>query len=65
MLSGLAGRGRTIGAAAQARAITEGAARLQAAFPELTVSGEDDAIVLVGRVSREDARLRWIGSLLR
>jgi len=65
MLSGVAVRGRTIAEAAQARAITEGAARLQAAFPDLTVSSEDDAIVLVGRISPEDARLRWIGSLLR
>ncbi|RZF60752.1 hypothetical protein EWE75_21290 [Sphingomonas populi] len=65
MLSGLAARGRTITDAARHRAITEGVARLQAAFPELAVSGEDDAIVLVGRISPEDARLRWIGSLLR
>jgi len=65
MLSGLTGRGREIAEAAQRRAITGGVARLQAAFPELTVSGEDDAIVLVGRISPEDARLRWIGSLLR
>ena len=65
MLSGLAARGRSIAEAAPRRAITEGAARLQAAFPELTVSGEGDAIVLVGRISPEDARLRWIGSLLR
>jgi len=65
MLSGLAGRGREIAEAAQRRAIAGGVARLQAGFPELTVSGEDDAIVLVGRISPEDARLRWIGSLLR
>lgn len=65
MLSGVAARGRTIADAARRRAITEGAARLQAAFPDLAVSGEDDAIVLIGRVSPEDARLRWIGSLLR
>lgn len=65
MLSDLAARGRTIAEAAQQRAIAGGVARLQAAFPELAVSGEEDAIVLVGRISPEDTRLRWIGSLLR
>lgn len=65
MLSGLAARGREVAAAARRRAIGRGAARLQAALPELAVSDEEDAIVLVGRISPEDARLRWIGSLLR
>ena len=65
MLSDLAARGRMNGEAAQRRAIAEGVARLRSAFPELAVRGEDDAIVLTGRISPEDARLRWIGSLLR
>ncbi|MDF0486787.1 hypothetical protein PX554_01490 [Sphingomonas sp. H39-1-10] len=65
MLSGVAARGAAIGEAAERRAIAEGVARLQTAFPELAVRGEADAIVLAGRISREDARLRWIGSLLR
>jgi len=64
VLSGAAARGRAIGAAAQGRAIVTGAARLQAAFPEARVQTEGDAIVLTGRIDPEDARLRWIGSLL-
>ncbi len=65
MLSGLAARGVAVGDAAQHRAIAAGVERVQAAFPELTVSGTDDAIVLAGRISPDDPRLRWIGSLLR
>jgi hypothetical protein len=64
VLSGVAARGRAIGDAAQRRAIDTGAARLQAAFPEARVQAEGDAIVLTGRIDPEDARLRWIGSLL-
>lgn len=65
MLSGLDARAQAIAAAAQHRAIGDGVTRLQAAFPDLAVDGEDDAIVLTGRISPEDARLRWIGGLLR
>jgi len=64
MLSGVAARGRDIAEAAQHRAIVEGAARLQAAFPQAAVATESDAIVLSGRIDPGDARLRWIGSML-
>lgn len=65
MLNMLAARGLAAGDAAQHRAIVDGVARVQAAFPELVVSGVDDAIVLTGRIAPDDPRLRWIGSLLR
>lgn len=64
MLSGVVARGRDIAEAAQARAIAQGTVRLQAAFPELAVTAQADAIVLTGRIDPEDARLRWIGSVL-
>lgn len=64
MLSGVAARGRDIGAAAQRRAAAAAVVRLGTVFPDLAVSQEGDAIVLVGRTSPEDARLRWIGNVL-
>lgn len=64
MLSGVVARGRDIAEAAQARAIAGGTVRLQAAFPELAVTAQADVIVLTGRIDPEDARLRWIGSVL-
>lgn len=58
-----------IGRQAQARAIGRGAAMLRDEFAGVTVSAEEDAIVLTGRgLFRrwiKDARLRAIGSLLR
>lgn len=48
--------------------IERGAAAIADAFPELTITTEEDAIVLAGRgLARcwlRDARLRWIGRLV-
>lgn len=53
---------------ARARMIERGAAAIADAFPELTITTEEDAIVLAGRgLARRwlrDARLRWIGRLV-
>lgn len=69
MLSALEARGRAIGADAQARTIGSTAARLREALPDVAVTTEEGAVLLSGRglLRRltEDARLRWIGGMLR
>lgn len=69
MLSALEARGRAIGAEAQARAMASTAARLREALPDVAVTIEESAVLLSGRglLRRlaEDARVRWIGGMLR
>lgn len=65
MLSAVAAAGQAAGDAAAARTRTRLAAALQEALPEVAVTVEDETVVLAGRISPDDARLRWIGSMLR
>lgn len=65
MMDGLKERGRAIGEAAAARVRGQVAAALRETFPEAAVEEVGDDIVLTGRVTADDPRLRWIGSLLR
>ena len=65
MLSALEARGRAAGEAAAERACARVAAALRAELPGVAVGIEGEAVVLSGRITRDDARLRWIGSLLR
>lgn len=59
---------RRIGTTEQRCAIDRAAVIIAAAFPELAVTTEEDAVVLSGRelagLSLGDARLRAIGSML-
>ena len=58
-------KGRAIAAAAAARTRTRVAAALDATLPGIAVTIDADTVVLTGRISADDPRLRWIGSLLR
>ena len=58
-------RGRAIAVAAAERARTRVAAVLLATLPGIAVTIDADTVVLTGRISADDPRLRWIGSLLR
>ncbi len=49
----------------EARARDAAAERLAAALPGLRVSRTDEGVAIEGRGLWRDARLRWIGSLLR
>ncbi|MEG3176623.1 hypothetical protein U1872_10315 [Sphingomonas sp. RB3P16] len=64
MLSMLEASGRAAGMVAAERARERIAAALAAAVPEASVTIEGEAIVLRGPIAADDARLRWIGSLL-
>lgn len=64
MLNGIEARGRAAGAAAAGRARERVAAVLRAELPGVAVGIEGDDVVLTGRIAPDDARLRWIGSLL-
>lgn len=65
MLSAVAARGRAAGARAAKRARRRVAVALRATLPGVAVTEEEDAVVLTGRISPDDVRLRWIASLLR
>ena len=65
MMDGLKERGRAIGEAAAARVRGRVAAALRETLPEAAVEVVGEDVVLVGRVTPDDPRLRWIGSLLR
>lgn len=65
MLSGVEARGRAAAAYAADRARLRVAEVLRGAVPGVGVTIEGEQIVLTGRISPDDARLRWIGSLLR
>ena len=65
MLNGVEARGRAAGVAAADRARRRVAAVLRAELPGVSVGIEGEDVVLTGRISPDDARLRWIGSLLR
>lgn len=65
MMDALEDRGRVIGEAAAARVRGRVATALREALPEVVVDVVGDDVVLVGRIAPDDARLRWIGSLLR
>ncbi|WP_404372584.1 hypothetical protein AB5I39_06280 [Sphingomonas sp. MMS24-J45] len=64
MLSGLEARGIAAAEAETARARERVAAALRIAFPGVEVLVQDGDIYLSGRLDRDDARLRWIGSQL-
>lgn len=65
MLSALEARGRAAGAAAAEHARARLAEALRAALPGVAVGIEGEEVVLSGRISADDPRLLWIGSLLR
>ena len=65
MLSAIEARGRAAAEAAADRARRRVAAVLRGELPGVSVGIEGEAVVLSGRISPDDARLRWIGSLLR
>ena len=64
MLSALEARGVAAGAAAAERARLRVAEALRAALPGVAVRIEGEHVVLSGRITPDDPRLRWIGSLL-
>lgn len=64
MLSALEARGIAAGAVAAKRARERVAEALRNALPGVAVSIEGEHVVLSGRISPDDPRLRWIGSLL-
>jgi hypothetical protein len=64
MLSAVELRGDAAGERAAARARMRVAATLRAELPGVAVTVEGDEVVLTGWISPDDARLRWIGSLL-
>lgn len=69
MFERLEARGRAIAAAAEARVAVRVEDAVSDTFPELTATQEGNCIALAGRGLRarllRDARLRWIGGLLR
>ncbi len=65
MLSAVDARGRVAAAAAAARARRRVAEVLRGEVPGVAVTIEGENVVLTGRLARDDARLRWIGSLLK
>ena len=65
MMDALEERARLSGAAAAGRVRGRVAAALREALPEATVDVVGDDVVLTGRIAPDDARLRWIGSLVR
>ena len=65
MLSDVEARGRAAAENAAARARRRVADVLRGEVPEVTVTIEGESVVLTGRITPDDARLRWIGSLLR
>ena len=64
MLNDVEARGRAIAAAAADRLRERVADALRDAFPGIEVLMQDQKIYLSGRLDIDDARLRWIGSLL-
>jgi hypothetical protein len=65
MLSALEAQGRVLAEHAAERARGRVAEALRAELPGVAVTVEGEAVVLSGAISPDDARLRWIGSLLR
>lgn len=65
MMDALEDRGRAVGEAAAARVRGRVAAALRETLPEVAVDVVGDDVVLTGRITPDDPRLRWIGSLLR
>lgn len=65
VLSAVLAAGQAAGEAAGRRARDRLAAVLAAELPDVAVSVEDEHVVLSGRVTPDDPRLRWVGSLLR
>lgn len=65
MLDELKARGAAAGTIVAERARLRLALALGEALPGVAVMVEDGAIVLRGRLDRDDARLRWIARELR
>lgn len=65
VLSAVLVAGQAAGEAAAGRARDRPAAVLRAELPEVAVTVQDEHVVLSGRVTPDDPRLRWVGSLLR
>ena len=65
MMEALEDRAHLIGPAAADRVRTRVAATLRETLPDVAVDVVGEEVVLVGRIARDDAWLRWIGSLLR
>lgn len=63
-MTALQARGVALGAAAADRARVRVADALRQELPGVAVEIEGEAVVLTGRISPDDPRLRWIGSLL-
>lgn len=64
MLSALEARGIAAGEAAADRLRERVAEALREIFPGVEVLVQDRKVYLSGRLDIDDARLRWIGSLL-
>lgn len=64
MLSALEARGVAAGEAAADRLRERVAQALREIFPGIEVLVQDRRIYMSGRLDIDDARLRWIGSLL-
>lgn len=64
MLSALEARGIALAEAAADDARARVAAALRAELPGVAVAIDGADVVLTGRISPDDPRLRWIGSLL-
>ena len=68
-MEALSARGKRIAEEAEARAAARVGAAIAEHFPELVVTREGNRIAIGGRgIARrwlDDARLRWIGGLLR
>lgn len=65
MMSALLARAQVTAERAAARARERVARSLRAQVPGVRITIEEDRVVLSGRITRDDPRLRWIGSLLR
>ncbi|THD38344.1 MAG: hypothetical protein E7773_00915 [Sphingomonas sp.] len=64
-MTGLEARALEIAERAEQRTLTRVAAQLAAELPDLGVAIEGDTIAIVGHGVLDDARLIWIGSLLK
>ncbi|WP_010214786.1 hypothetical protein [Sphingomonas sp. PAMC 26621] len=65
MMDTLEERARAIGEAAAARVRGRVAATMRETLPDVAVDVVGDDVVLTGRITPDDPRLRWIGSVLR
>jgi hypothetical protein len=65
MLSGAEARARRIAEERTRGLIVQLAARIEAELPDTVATPAGDAILIATRIGLDDARLRWIASLLK